>query len=86
MSSGNAWKEDIITILLACYNIPGQYLIGAWILLELWKSMRDLTDWALILPIFAIFFIFIEIITPIMAGKRLWDKLKNSFNRLFKIT
>lgn len=77
-------KEDIIQILLAIYGIPGQYIIGAMILMAFWEAMKDMTSWAIFFPIFAILFVVLEVLTPIMAGKRLLEKVKKNFKKIFK--
>jgi len=77
-------EEDIIKVLLSFYNIPGQYFIGALILFAFWNSMKDITGWATWFLIFGIFFLFLEIITIIMAGKRLLVKLERNLNKIFR--
>ena len=77
-------KEDIVEILLAIYGVPGQYIIGAIILMAFWNAMKDMTNWAIFFPIIAFIFIILEVLTPIMAGKRLWEKIKRNFRRFFK--
>lgn len=69
-------KEDITEIIMFFYRIPGQYLIASMILFVFWKGMRDLTNLSLLFFIFGLFFIFLEIISPILAGKRLYDKFR----------
>ena len=77
-------KEDIIKILMAFYKIPGQYAIAGIILIGFWEVMRDLTNWSIFFLIFAIFFFVLEIISPILAGVRLYNNaikwIKNLFN------
>lgn len=77
-------KQDIVDILLAIYGVPGQYIIGAMILMAFWNAMKDMTGWAIFFPILAFIFIILEVLTPIMAGKRLLEKVKNNFRKIFK--
>lgn len=77
-------KKDITEILLAIYKVPGQYAIGAMILFVLWNAMKDITGWAIFFPILAVIFIILEIISPIMAGKRLYDKTIKNLKKTFK--
>ena len=53
-------KEDIVEILLAIYGVPGQYIIGAMILMAFWNAMKDMTNWAIFFPIIAFIFIILE--------------------------
>jgi site-specific recombinase len=71
----NQIKEDIIEILMAIYKIPGQYFIAGIILFAFWNGMKDLTNWAIVFLLFGIFFFSLEIISPILAGKRLYENL-----------
>jgi len=77
-------KQDVVEILLAIYGVPGQYVMGAMILMAFWNAMKDMTGWAIFFPIFAIIFIILEVLTPIMAGKRLLEKVKKNFRKIFK--
>ncbi len=77
-------REDIVEILLAIYGVPGQYVIGAMILIAFWNAMKNMTGWAIFFPIFAIIFIILEVLTPILAGKRLLEKVKKNFKKIFK--
>ena len=74
----NKKTKDITEILLAFYKVPGQYAIGAMILFVFWNTMKDMTDWSIIFPISAFVFIILEILTPIMAGKRLLNHKKKT--------
>jgi len=76
-------KKDIIEIILAFYKIPGQYAIGAMILFALWDSMKDSTVWAIFFPILGVIFIIMEVISPIMAGKRLYDGALKNLKKFF---
>ena len=80
----NQIKEDITEIILAFYKVPGQYAIGAIILFAFWNAMKDITGWAIFFPILAIVFIILEILSPIMAGKRLYDQAIRSIKKFFK--
>jgi len=77
-------KEDITEILLAFYKVPGQYVIGAMILFAFWNEMKDITRWAIFFPILGIVFIILEILSPIMAGKRIYDKALKNLKKLSK--
>ena len=76
-------KEEITEILLALYNVPGQYFIAAAILFAFWHAMKETTNWAILALIFGIMCTALEIITPILAGKRLLEKLSRNIKRLF---
>ena len=67
-------KEDVSDILMAVYKIPGQYTIGAILAFGFWNALRDLTNWAYVLLILGIFFILLEIISPILAGARIYKR------------
>ena len=71
-----ALKEDVAEILMALYKIPGQYAIGAIVLWGFWKAMKDLTPWTLIFPTLAIFFIILEVLSPILAGIKIYERFK----------
>jgi hypothetical protein len=77
-------EEDITEILLAIYKVPGQYVIGAMILFALYDTTKELTNASIIFPIFAIIFIILEIISPIMAGKRLYKKAVKGIKKILK--
>lgn len=76
-------KEDIIELILTVYKVPGQYIIFAMILFALWKATKDITGWSIFFLIFGLVFIILEIISPIMAGKRLYDKALKNIKKLF---
>ncbi len=80
----NQIKEDIIEIILSIYKIPGQYAIGAMILFALWDAMKDMTGWAIFFLILAIVFIILEVLSPILAGKRIYDQAVKNFKKIFK--
>ena len=80
----NQTKDDITEIIRAVYKVPGQYAIGAIILFAFWNVMKDKTLLAILFPIFAVVFIILEILSPIMAGKRLYDKGVKNIKKLFK--
>lgn len=67
-------KKDIVEILMAIYKIPGQYVIGGIIAIAFWKAMKDLTKWSILLLILGIFLFSLEVVSPILAGKRLYEK------------
>ena len=77
-------KEDITEILMAIYKIPGQYFIAGIILFAFWNGMKDLTKWAIIFPLLGIFFFALEIISPILVGKRLYENLVKWWKKQFK--
>jgi hypothetical protein len=77
-------KEDIIDVLLVLYHVPGQYSIGALTLFYIWLEMKDWNPWANILLFFIFFFLFLEIITPLLAGRRLLNKIKKNINKFLK--
>jgi hypothetical protein len=77
-------KEDIVEIILAIYKVPGQYAIGAMIFFAFWDAMKDMTGWAILFPIFGVIFISLEILSPIMAGKRLYEKAMKNLKKLSK--
>jgi uncharacterized membrane protein (Fun14 family) len=68
-------KEDITEILFAIYKIPGEFAIGAIIAFALWNAMKDITNWSIILFLLGIFFIILEVLTPILAGVRIYKKI-----------
>ena len=68
-------KEDIIEILFAVYKVPGEFAIAGIILFAFWNAMKDLTNLAIIFLLFGIFFFALEIISPILAGKRLYKNI-----------
>ncbi|MBS3108466.1 hypothetical protein J4409_01205 [Candidatus Woesearchaeota archaeon] len=72
-------KEDVVEVLMAIYKIPGQYFIAGIISFAFWNAMRDLTNWAIIFLLFGVFCFVLEIISPILAGKRLYNKFKGWF-------
>ena len=80
----NQIKNDITEIILEIYQVPGQYTIGAMILLAVWNIMKDKTEFAIILPIVAIVCIILEIVSPIIAGKRLYDQAVKNIKKLLK--
>jgi uncharacterized membrane protein (Fun14 family) len=68
-------KEDITEILFAIYKIPGEFAIGAIIAFAFWNAMKDITNWSIILFLLGIFFIILEVLTPILAGVRIYKKI-----------
>ena len=68
-------KEDITDILFAIYKIPGEFAIGAIIAFAFWNSMKGLTNWSIILFILGVFLVVLEILTPILAGVRIYKKI-----------
>ena len=68
-------KEDITEILFAIYKIPGEFAIGAIIAFAFWNAMKGLTNWSVILFLLGIFFIILEVLTPILAGVRIYKKI-----------
>lgn len=77
-------KEDIIEIILAIYQVPGQYFIGGIISFGIGISFLELTNWGWLLIVFAIFLFALEVISPILAGRRLYEKAVKNLRRLFK--
>jgi membrane-bound ClpP family serine protease len=77
-------KKNIVEIILAFYKVPGEYAIGAMILFAIWNVMKDMTGWSIFILIFAIIFIFLEIISPIIAGKRLYDEALKNIKKILK--
>ncbi len=76
-------KKDIVEILLAMYGVPGQYIIGAMILVAFWNATKNMTNWAIFFLILAFVFIILEILTLLMAGKRIINKIKKNFRKIF---
>lgn len=68
-------KGDITEILFAIYKIPGEFAIGAIIAFAFWNAMKDITNWSIILFLLGIFFIILEVLTPILAGVRIYKKI-----------
>ena len=68
-------KEDITEILFAIYKIPGEFAIGAIIAFAFWNAMKGLTNWSVILFLLGIFFIILEVLTPILAGVRIYKNI-----------
>ncbi len=77
-------KEQIAEILMAWYKIPGQYFITFLILLEFGETILKLTNWAYIILILSIFFLILEIISPFIAGVKLYNKAIKSIKNLFR--
>ncbi|MBR9705273.1 hypothetical protein GOV12_07710 [Candidatus Pacearchaeota archaeon] len=76
-------KEDIVRILMAIYRVPGEFFIAGIILIWLWNVTKELTNWSLLFLIFALFFFALEIISPILAGIRLYEKFIEMFKEIF---
>lgn len=75
-------KDDITELFIWLYNVPGQYFIFAMIFFALWKTMQ-FTNFSIIFLIFGVFCLIVEIISPILAGKRLYLKALNNIKRFF---
>lgn len=76
--------EDIIEILTAIYQIPGEYFIAGIVAGGIGSSMLSFTNWGYVLIVLGIIFIAIEIALPFVAGVRLYEKAVNNIKRLFK--
>jgi hypothetical protein len=77
-------KDDIASILSAVYQVPGQYTIAAIVFFALWNSMKNDTGFAAYFLVFAFVFILLEILTLIMAGKRLGENIEKNLKRIFR--
>ena len=75
-------KEQIKKVLMALYNIPGQYIILAWISWEIAKALIELTNLAIILFILAILFFILEFASPIIAGIELYRKAIRNLKKI----
>ena len=76
-------EDDIIELIRVIYKIPGQYLICAIFSFALWNAMKHITPWAVSLLIFGIICIILEILSPIIAGQRLYDKALKNIKKIF---
>ena len=70
-------KEDIIEMLFVIYKVPGEFAIGAIVVFGIWNTMKDLTNWSIILFLLGIFLLVLEVLTPILAGVRIYKKVFN---------
>jgi len=68
-------KEDITDILFAIYKVPGEFAIGAIIAFAFWNAMKGLTNWSIMLFILGVFLVVLEILTPILAGFRIYKRI-----------
>lgn len=68
-------KEDIKEILFAIYKIPGEFFIAGLIAWAFWNSMRNLTNFAIIFLFLSIFLFMLEILTPFLAGWRIYKRI-----------
>lgn len=76
--------EDIIEILTAIYQIPGEYFIAGIISGGIGSSMLNFTNWGYVLIVFGVICLIIEIVLPFLAGVRLYEKAVNNLINLFK--
>lgn len=68
-------KEQIITILMALYKISGQWFILGIISFGIAEIMLKNDNFGgIIFFLFGIFFFGLEIISPIIAGRELYEK------------
>ena len=77
-------KEDIVEILLAIYQVPGQFFIGGLISIGIGNSFLSFTDWGYLLIVLGIIFLIIEAVSPILAGVKLYNKALKNIKKIFK--
>lgn len=77
-------KKQIVEILVTIYQIPGEFFIAGIISKEIGKSMLSFTNYGYILIIFGIFCIVMEVISPLIAGIRLYEKAIENINKIFR--
>ncbi|MBU4308648.1 MAG: hypothetical protein KJ566_02550 [Nanoarchaeota archaeon] len=80
---GEKTKEQIIEIIMALYKIPGQYFIAGIIAIGIGESFLEITNGGILLIILGIFFFILEILSPIIAGKELYEKAKDNLKKIF---
>ncbi len=74
-------KEQIIDVLMAIYNIPGEFFIIGIISIGIGKIIPNY-GWILIL--FGTICFVLEIISPIIAGIELYKKAIKNIKRFFE--
>ena len=77
-------KNQIIEILMAWYQIPGEFLIGGIVALGIGNSMLSFTKLGLILIILGYFLIILEIVAPFIVGLQLYQKAIKNITKFFK--
>ncbi|MFW9881586.1 MAG: hypothetical protein ACFFG0_51630 [Candidatus Thorarchaeota archaeon] len=80
----NRTKDQIKEILMAIYQIPGEFFIGGAASIGIGQAMLSFTNLGIILILFGIFLFILEIISPIIAGIELYEKALKNVKRLFK--
>lgn len=77
-------KEQIVEILTSIYQIPGEFFIAGLISKGIGESMISFTKWGYVLIIFGIFLFALEIISPFIAGIKLYEKAVKNVKRFIK--
>ncbi len=67
-------KEDIVEILCVIYKVPGEFFIASIISYYFWESTKILAPIFSVFLFFSIFFFILEIISPILAGMRIYEE------------
>lgn len=78
-------KDQIIEILMTIYQIPGEFFIAGIISIEVGKSMLDFNGFSWILIVFGILCLFLEFISPFIAGFKLYEKAMKNLTKFIKI-
>jgi hypothetical protein len=77
-------REQIAEILMAVYQIPGEFFIAGIVLIGIGQAFLEISNLGLILIFFGIFFLVLEAISPIIAGVKLYEKAIKNIKKMFK--